>query len=283
MMHKTTHLDDVYSSILARRKSQGRLRRLKVQPPDTIDFSSNSYLSISTHPDIKESYIRRLQSPPSGLTLGSGGSRLLDGNSPAAEALERTIAAFHGAPAGLLFNSGFEANTGLFSSAPQPGDVIVYDELIHASVHDGMKMSRARRVPFAHNRVIDNDAAPENLQSLDRVLRELVLGDGGERLRKGEANVFVAVESVYSMDGDVVPLKAVVDCVEERLPAGNGYIVVDEAHSNGWLGDRGRGLVCHLGLEDRVWARIHTFGKALGCSGGKIPTLPLQHADDESV
>ncbi|KND91563.1 putative 8-amino-7-oxononanoate synthase [Tolypocladium ophioglossoides CBS 100239] len=293
MGHKANRLDDVYESLLARRGSQGRLRRLTLPEPGLVDFSSNGYLSLATNPDIRSAYLSRLQSSGDGFSLGSGGSRLLDGNTTAAEALEATVAAFHGAPAGLLFNSGFEANTGLFGCAPQPGDVVVYDELIHASVHDGMRLGRARTVPFAHNCVRgepESETEPAATspggdgRSLDEVLAALTRGDEGGGLRSGRASVFVVVEGVYSMDGDRTPLREIADCVEARLPRGNGCIVVDEAHSTGWLGERGRGLVCHLGLEDRVWARVHTFGKAMGCAGGASPTrshgtvpVSLQH------
>lgn len=270
MVQERNRLDKVYATVLARRGNEGRLRRLTIPAAETVDFSSNSYLSLSANSEIKTNYLQRLQAATYGFSLGSGGSRLLDGNSAAAEALELSIAAFHGAPAGLLFNSGFEANTGLFSCAPQPGDVIVYDELIHASVHDGMRLSRARRVPFAHNCVRGNRGPAQAIKSLDDVLSGLLHGQEGEKLRTGQANVFVAVESVYSMDGDLAPLADIVDCVEGRLPNGNGHIIVDEAHSTGWLGDRGRGLVSQLGLESRVWARVHTFGKAMGCAGGEF-------------
>lgn len=267
-------LEGVYASLLTRRGTQGRLRRLTQPAPGAVDFSSNSYLSLSTDPDIKSAYVSRLQSSSHPFSLGSGGSRLLDGNTALAETLERTIANFHGASAGLLFNSGFDANTGLFGCAPQAGDVVVYDELIHASVHDGMKLGRARSVPFAHSLVRDNPDTTRKRKSLDEVLLDLTVGEKGGGFRTGEKNVFIAIESVYSMDGDVAPLADIVECVEGRLPNKNGHIIVDEAHSTGWFGERGRGLVSHLGLEDRVWARVHTFGKAMGCAGGESSISP---------
>ncbi|KAF3923942.1 hypothetical protein AA313_de0208216 [Arthrobotrys entomopaga] len=267
------HLDDVYNTLLVKREANNRLRRLTFRNPGAVDFSSNGYLSLSTHPDIKKLYLSHLQNSKD-FALGSGGSRLLDGNSVLAEKLETDIAAFHGAPAGLLFVSGFEANTGLFSCAPQPGDYVVYDELIHASVHDGMRLSRAKTIPFAHNLVLsESDSVGSKTRSLEGTLSNLLQGDDGENIKTGTRNVFVAVEGVYSMDGDIAPLKDIVECVERLLPKGNGYIIVDEAHSTGWLGNQGRGLVCQLGLEDRIWARVHTFGKAMGCSGG-IKTIP---------
>ncbi|KAG6013564.1 hypothetical protein E4U41_005025, partial [Claviceps citrina] len=319
-------LDKTYASLLARRMVHNRLRTLTLPDPGAVDFSSNDYLSLSADPAVRERYMARLgqsqspspspsQSPSSSaFSLGARGSRLLDGNSPLAESLERDIAAWHGAPAALLFNYGFEANTRLFGCAPQPGDVVVYDELIHASVHDGIRLGRATGLAFAHNRVVRGADGPppgpagvaaSGLPSLEEVLCGLrqaedeeedehehedddtgrrsgnsgaVLAAGGckqsrtQGTRSGTArrNIFVAVEAVYSMDGDVAPLKSLVDCVEACLPRGNGYIVVDEAHSTGWMGQGGRGLVSSLGLEDRIWARVHTFGKAMGCAGAAV-------------
>lgn len=236
--------------LLDRRHKNSTLRNLTLPKSGQIDFSSNDFLSLSKSARLKDAYCAELRT--SNLPLGSGGSRLLDGNSAYAEALECDIADFHGAEAGLLWNSGFDANTGFFSCVPQPGDVIVFDELVHASVHDGMRLSRAARtVPFVHNSVAD----------LRRVLHELVE-------LPSTCNVFVAVESIYSMDGDVAPLRSIVDTVTEILGATRGHIVVDEAHSTGVLGFEGRGLVCELGLEKRIFARLHTFGKALAGNGG---------------
>lgn len=253
------------------------------QPMPLVDFSSNDYLSISRSPAILAEYLSRLQkeiSTSSVFALGSGGSRLLDGDSPLAARLEQDLASFHRAGAALLFNSGFEANTGLLACAPQAGDAIVLDELVHASAHQGAKLSRAaggkgRVVRFAHNAVwSERGERSGELEALDEVLRVLTGGEGGRAIREGRAHVFVAVEAVYSMDGDVAPLLDVVRCVERRLPLGNGHVVVDEAHSNGLFGERGRGLVCQLGLEERVWARVNTFGKAMGCSGGMFSSQP---------
>ncbi|KAJ6789796.1 hypothetical protein PWT90_02347 [Aphanocladium album] len=274
-------MDGTFARLLDRREAQGRRRRLTLPPPGAVDFSSNSYLSLAENPDLKKRYVELLQSSGRQFSLGSGGSRLLDGNTTFTEALESRIAAFHGAPAGLLFNSGFDANSGLFGCAPQPGDVVVYDELIHASVHDGMRLGRAKTLPFAHNKVRGGDEAGAEgaseagrYQSLSAVLDRLCDGSEGESFRNGRRNIFVAVEGVYSMDGDVAPLAEIVACVRQRLPHGNGHIIVDEAHSTGIIGQRGRGLVCHLGLEDHIWARVHTFGKAMGCAGAIVLCSP---------
>lgn len=268
-------LEDTLAARLSSRESRSRLRRLTTYPPTSIDFSSNSYLSLSLIPEVRRAYLSYIEAYASSPTpplplLGSGGSRLLDGNAPLAESLECDIAAFHHAPAGLVFNSGFDANVGFFSCVPQPGDVIVHDELIHASIHDGMKLSRAgRRLAFRHNCVekqADNEDHVAGLKSLDGILSEVTCD---EDVRSGKKSVFVAVEGVYSMDGDVAPLADIVECVKRLLPHGNGYIMVDEAHSTGLFGRQGRGLVCELGLENRVFARLHTFGKAMGSSGGE--------------
>lgn len=302
---KSKSLDDLLSSQLAQRKTRNLFRSLETPANEQglVDFSSNDYLSLSRNADVRQEYVSLIQQRSAargtqlpegdGFGLGSGGSRLLDGNSALAEGLERALARFHGAPAGLLFNSGYEANTGLFSAVPQVGDVVVYDEFIHASVHSGMRLSRARRtVKFRHNTVWRRREEEEDLLegrtihsarsassaalrdvpllSLDETLRQFVEDRDGREIREGRKHVFIAVEALYSMDGDLAPLEDIVKCVEQHLPLGNGHVIVDEAHSNGIFGPGGRGLVCELGLEKRIWATVMTFGKAMGCSGGKL-------------
>lgn len=254
----TTTLEESLIRRLDDRYLKSTLRKLTVAKPGSIDFSSNDFLSLSTSPALRQAFIQELSDNPE-FPLGSGGSRLLDGNSQYALDLEDSIADFHGARAGLLWNSGFDANAGVFACIPQPGDIILYDELIHASVHDGMKMSRAaRKIPFKHNSV-------EHLRRIVQALK-----DGDVLVGKGPKNVFVAVESVYSMDGDLCPLRELVQAVEEVLPYGNGHIIVDEAHATGVIGPRGRGLVSELGLEVKIFLRLHTFGKGVGASGGEM-------------
>ncbi|KAF2451615.1 8-amino-7-oxononanoate synthase [Karstenula rhodostoma CBS 690.94] len=252
-------LERRFQSLLEKRRHNATLRSLTTARSH-VDFSSNDFLSLTTNPALKSALLGELEA--SEWPLGSGGSRLLDGNSTYAETLEREICAFHNAEAGLLFNSGFDANAGFFACVPQEGDVVVYDELIHASVHDGMRLSRAEKtVPFRHNSVED----------LRRVLHAFKrAGTSGEDVVAGDRHVFVAVEAVYSMDGDVAPLQAIVDTVDGVLGPEAGYVVIDEAHATGVLGKEGRGLVCELGLEQKVFARLHTFGKALGCNGAII-------------
>ncbi|KAF2738975.1 PLP-dependent transferase [Polyplosphaeria fusca] len=249
-------LEQSLEASLQSRQQRNILRNLTVNN-QKIDFSSNDFLSLSKSPLLRDAFHAELSRLD--YAVGSTGSRLLDGNSQYAEELEKGIAKFHGAEAGLLFNSGFDANTGFFSCIPQPGDYIVYDELIHASVHEGMRLSRATKcVPFKHNSVSH--------------LRAMLLQCQSESsgLNMGKSSVIIAIESTYSMDGDLAPLKEIVETVEEVLPEGCGLVVIDEAHSTGVLGPQGRGLVSSLGLEKRVFARLHTFGKALACNGAII-------------
>lgn len=248
---------------LSARYTTSSLRTLSKVPPNAIDFSSNDFLSLSTSSALHTSFHAELAAHPTH-PIGSRGSRLLDGNSSYIENLENEIATFHGAPRGLLFNSGFDANAGFFACVPQRGDVVVHDEFIHASVWEGMRLSRvSSTIPFAHNCV----------RSLRSVL-EGVKRENGD-VRQGRRNVFVAVEGLYSMDGDLAPLKEIVEVVEELFPVGNGLCVVDEAHSTGIYGREGRGLVSEMGLEGRFFARLHTFGKAMGCNGGMSALLCL--------
>lgn len=264
-------LHDKLQAALASRKRREILRKL---PPPTqspclddgtlVDFVSNDYLSLTTYPLLRERFLGKLQAAPD--VLGSGGSRLLV-NGAAHHGLEERLASFFGAPAALLFNSGFDANVGFFSCIPQNGDFVVYDEYIHASVHDGIRASRARgagsHFSFAHN-------SPSSLRDvLIKLLQERA------DLRSGASSVFVAVETLYSMDGTFAPLAEIVGLVEALFPAGNGHVVVDEAHATGLYGNQGRGLTSLLGLEKKVFARLHTFGKALASAGGQSEFLNL--------
>lgn len=254
---QASYLERNLALALSRRRQASTLRNLTLPAANAIDFSSNDFLSLSNSSALRDLYLRELASRPD-FPLGSGGSRLLDGNSKYAEALEKDISAFHGAEDGLLCNSGFDANAGLFSVLPQPGDIVVYDSYIHASVHDGMRASRAgANFAFLHNSVED----------LRAVLKRCITSD--QKFKSGRRSIFIAVEAIYSMDGDVAPLKEIVEAVNDLLPNGNGHIIVDEAHSTGVLGPQGRGLVSALGLEDKITIRLHTFGKAMACNGGK--------------
>ncbi len=223
------------------RAQNGTQRSLKTVAPDLVDFSSNDYLGLARSEKLANLVLEEVAGFPA---HGATGSRLLSGNSQYAQELEGSIAAFHHAEAALLFNSGYAANTGFFSSVPQRGDTIFYDEASHASIKDGIRLSFAQSFAFRHNDLEDLKA----------------------KLTRAQGDVYVAVESLYSMDGDFAPLQELaVFCQEKGL-----YLVVDEAHSNGLYGPHGAGLVSSLGLEDQVFARIMTFGKALGCHGAAM-------------
>ncbi|CAG7963123.1 unnamed protein product [Penicillium salamii] len=252
-------LVDSFSAALAHREAKSARRRLTVLPRTAVDFSSNDFLSLSTSSAYRERFLALLNNTPPSFPFASGGSRLLDGNSAYAEDLERFVADFHQAPTALLFNSGYDANVGVLSSIPQPGDVILYDELIHASAHEGMRLSRAGpRKIFAHSSAAG--------------LREALLAQMAEdpKIAAGSRNVFVVVESIYSMDGDVAPIKEFIAVVDDLLPLGNGYFYVDEAHSTGVFGPKGAGVIQELGVQDRMFIRVHTFGKALASHGAMV-------------
>ncbi|KAF9134068.1 hypothetical protein BG015_003462 [Linnemannia schmuckeri] len=251
---------------LESRKERSLLRRLVVIPETSADFSSNDFLGLARNPQLGARFLKELQSFPTHTPpLGSTGSRLLDGNSRYAEELEDLIAKFHHAEAALIFNSGFDANVGFFSSVPQPGDVILYDEYIHASVHDGMKVTRAGvKKAFLHNSLEHLEELLQNVRREDQQQAGTGLSVNNKTNKYKQRNIFVAVESVYSMDGDTAPLREIVDLLEQF----GAHLIVDEAHATGVFGEQGRGLVNELGLESRVFARLHTFSKALASNGG---------------
>ena len=218
-----------------------RERRLSL--PGGIDFTSNDYLGLSRHPAIRNAMIAALQREG---VAGSGGSRLLRGHYAAHAELEDFAAQFFRAPKALYFSSGFAANFSLFTTLPTRHDAVVFDERIHASVKEGLHASPAARYRARHN----------DAQSFETEIR---------RARDRNAqNVFVAVESVYSMDGDLAPLGDLA-AIARRLDA---ILVVDEAHATGVFGAQGRGL--SEGLDAPNAILLHTSGKALGVSGALV-------------
>ena len=224
---------------LRERENANALRVLKLND-DKIDFCSNDYLGIVKNRLIEDSIDKNL-------SHGSTGSRLLSGNYTLIEETEKVIARFHKAEEALIFNSGYDANIGLLSSVPQKGDVIIYDKLSHASIRDGMRLSFADSFSFLHNDVGD----------LEKKLSSAA---------KPQQNIFVVTESVFSMDGDMAPLEEISNLCEKY----NAALVVDEAHATGVIGEKGEGLVQHLDLQQKCFARLHTFGKACGCHGSVI-------------
>ncbi|HEY9081232.1 8-amino-7-oxononanoate synthase [Magnetovibrio sp.] len=227
-------------------------KRRELIPASGIDFSSNDYLGLAGHNAIRHSLIEALQG---GLALGSGGSRLLRGNHPEHERLETFAADFFGAQSALFMATGYLANVALFTTLARRGDVIVMDELVHASAKEGIHASPARRAKFTHN---DAQACEDAIK----------------RARDtGAANVWIAVESVYSMDGDIAPLTDLID-IADRYDA---YLIVDEAHATGVHGPDGKGFSAAFEGRDNVVA-LHTCGKALGQVGALV-TLPTVMKD----
>ncbi|CAK3821216.1 Pyridoxal phosphate-dependent transferase, major domain [Lecanosticta acicola] len=218
----------------------------------SIDFCSNDLLSLGRTGAIREAFLAELAAHPD-FQMYAGGTRIMDGNYAYLEQTEREVAEFHGAEAALMVNSGFEANMAIYTALPRPGDVVVYDELVHASTHDGMAHSlAATKLQFRHN---DLDAFRDVMTSAH---------DSYPMVRDGSRCVLVSVESVYSMDGDVCPLKELVEVAKEIFPKGNAVFIVDEAHATGILGPNGVGLVSALGLEKEIAVRLHTCAFILG-------------------
>lgn len=223
-------------------KSQNKFRTLKASYP-VIDFSSNDYLGFSKSGKLQQ----RVSSLLASTNSGSTGSRLISGNSSLFNNTEDYITQFHHAESALIFNSGFDANLGLLSSVPQKGDLILSDELIHASLIDGIRLSFATHYKFSHN----------NIAQLNDLL---------ERHHASFNEIYIVVESVYSMDGDSAPLIKILELAKHY----HFHLIVDEAHAIGIFGNQGRGLCNELNIEDKCFARIYTYGKAMGCHGAAI-------------
>ena len=220
-------------------------RRRALTPRIGIDFASNDYLGLAGSYALNEAVAQGLQR---GLPAGSGGSRLLRGNHAEHEALEAHAARHYGSETALFFPTGFAANLAIFATLPQRGDLIVHDELIHASAHDGIKLGRAGRVDARHN----------DAQAFDDIIARWRRGGGS-------GTPWIAVESLYSMDGDRAPL-ADLAAVADRHDA---VLIVDEAHATGVYGPAGQGLAHDLAPRENL-ITLHTCGKALGCEGALL-------------
>ena len=229
---------------LLKREQQDRLRSLPSKS-FSIDFSSNDYLGLSrsawTHSRVESALL--LQNDK---RSGATGSRLLSGNLPAAEILEHQLAAFHHSESALLFNSGFDANSGLLATIIQPEDIVFADEAAHASLHWGLKFSGVKVFFFRHNDVV-------HLEELLNLSQEFQVK-------------WIITESYFSMDGDIAPLKELALLSKKY----NAELIVDEAHAVGVFGKNGRGLCEQAGVENQCVARVITFGKAIGAHGAAV-------------
>ncbi len=238
-------IEERFEKALSVRSNVGSLRDLKPSSSTNIDFASNDYLGFARSPSLMFQVMEEWKTASSSCPcIGSTGSRLLTGQSSYVEIVEEEIAHFHKAEAGLLFNTGYMANSGLLSTVMNSCDAVVYDLHIHASMKEGIKRSHARAFPFFH----------QDMEHLEK------------RLKQAGRPAFVCVESLYSMDGQQAPLVKIIGLCEKY----EACLIVDEAHATGIIGENGEGLVCQLGLEAKVFARVHTFGKALGAFGAII-------------
>ena len=238
-----TDLTDSFRARIDALDRRSRLRRLI--PRVGHDFASNDYLGLAHDPAIGAAVADAVAR---GVPVGSGGSRLLRGNAPEHEALEAQAAALFGSEGALFFANGFVANMALLSALPGPDDLIVADALIHASAHDGMKLSRAKAVLAAHN----------DPQAFDDAISDW-------RVQGGTGTPWIVVETIYSMDGD----KAPVDALAQVAARHDAMLIFDEAHATAVYGTGGRGLAAHLEHQPNVIA-LHTCGKGLGVEGALV-------------
>jgi 8-amino-7-oxononanoate synthase len=235
-------------SKLKLRLENNALRKLTTQN-ELFDFSSNDYIGFAksetlfnaTHQFLMDKNIK---------VNGATGSRLLSGNHKLYTLTEDYISNFHKSEAALIFNSGYDANVGFFSAVPQRNDLIFYDELCHASIRDGIQMSHTKSYKFPHN----------DFQDLERQIQKLTTNN------HQPPTIYIVTESVFSMDGDSPNLEELTNLSEKY----KCYLVIDEAHALGVFGNQGEGLLQSLGLQNKVFARIMTFGKGLGCHGAAI-------------
>ena len=229
---------------LIERREAHLLRTLSIASKDHVDFFSNDYLGLAHTRKLDDVLSERIKNFEGNLS-GATGSRLLSGNSEFAEDLEKKLALFYGTEAALIFNSGYDANMGLLSSLPTRHDSVLYDELCHASIIDGIRLSRAKnKFKFSHN-------------DMDDLQKKIAASSG---------RIFIVAESIYSMDGDESPLLQLAEISEKNEAA----LIIDEAHATGVYGENGKGLMNELQIEKNVFARIHTFGKALACHGAVV-------------
>jgi len=258
---------------LEERRAQDAFRQLRL-PEGKTDFCSNDYLGIVTNGLLEAGRGQPVggaaAAPFPPLAHGSTGSRLLAGNYPLIGETEKTLAAFHQAETGLIFNSGYDANLGVLSCIPRRGDTIVYDSLSHASIRDGIRLSFAQSFSFAHNDCADLERRLQSVRGGAGGASSAGRGGGANAAEGnspgGGATLFVVTESVFSMDGDLAPLETILSLCRRY----DACLILDEAHATGVIGGAGEGLAQARGLHRECFARIHTFGKAVGCHGAIV-------------
>ncbi|MDH5721528.1 MAG: 8-amino-7-oxononanoate synthase [Spirochaetia bacterium] len=237
------NIENILKNNLEKKIDEKSIRILKSKSLKA-DFCSNDYLGFSRSAKLSSVFSQTLLNSKKNI-YGSTGSRLISGNSQEIETLEKKLARYFEAESALIFNSGYHANIGLLSSIARKSDTIFYDELSHASIRDGIRLSLAKSYSFKHNDSLDLRKKIENF---------------------GKNQIFIVTEALFSMDGDFGKLKELAE-ISEKL---NAALIVDEAHSTGIIGDSGKGLAVSMNLEKIIFARVHTFGKALGCFGACV-------------
>ena len=239
-----TEFDQVLETRIRQRLESFELNGLsrRLLPPAGIDLSSNDYLQFASHPMLRASMASAILEAG----CGSTGSRLLRGDRSCFSAIEQRFAAFKGTEAALYFSSGYAANLAVLSTFLEDGDLVFFDRLNHASLIDGMRLGKARKILFAHNEVA----------AFEHYLR--TIRTAGQR--------FLVVESLFSMDGDIAPLNEYADLCREAGVA----LIVDEAHAIGLYGDRGSGLIESTGIAGDTFLSINPAGKALGLAGAFV-------------
>ncbi len=237
-----------YARTLAGLERKGRRRALLTE--GGRDFTSNDFLGLASSPRLNAAVMEALAR---NVPVGSGGSRLLRGNHPEHEALEEEAAAFFGTGRCLYFGNGFTANLALFSTLPLREDRIFHDELVHASALDGIAMSKAASQSFRHGDVTALDDAIVTW-----------------RRQGGKGHAWIAVESLYSMDGDFAPLADLVEVADRH----DAFLIIDEAHSTGVHGAGGRGVAAPFEGRENI-VTLHTCGKGLGSSGALVAGHPV--------
>jgi glycine C-acetyltransferase len=238
----------LYRALRVMSSAQGPI--VSVDGRRLVSLSSNDYLGLTHHPRLREAALAAVRE----FGVGSGAVRTIAGTMSMHEALETELAEFKGTPAVLTFQSGFSANTGVIPTITGESDLIVSDALNHASIIDGMRLSKAPREVYPHG---DADALREILRNARESGRP---GGGEHRL------ILVVTDGVFSMDGDIAKLPAIVEAAE----AYGAAVMVDDAHASGVLGRNGRGTVDHFGLHGRVAVQVGTLSKAVGSLGGYV-------------
>ena len=234
-------LNTFLANKLQQRQQENALRRL-THNSQLIDFTSNDYLGLAHSEKLFQQIHEKVSTLPH--LNGATGSRLLSGNSGYTEQVEQKLAKIFDAEAALIFNSGYAANQAVLSCIPRKGDTIIYDELAHACIRDGARLSFANHFSFRHN----------DLEDLEK------------KMKQASGRIFIAVESYYSMDGDICPLKELVSLTDQY----QAHVIIDEAHSTGVIGREGSGFSVLQNLQDKLDVRIYTFGKAMGCHGACV-------------